>query len=628
QEEQFSSNLEVINSYSQGSVAGSYVVRSGDSLQGIAQNLWGDSGLWYKLAEANGLSGAASLFEGQTLRLPAGVMRNTYNASSVTPYNPAETLGDVTPSTPQAVPPKKQKCGVFGQILLVIIAVVVTAIAPFNAPGWIGLALNAAAGSVVSQVVGVATGIQEKFDWKGVALAAITAGVSGGVSKVPALSGGTTAFSRFVQAGVRGAATSAFSQGIGVALGLQDKFSWAGVAAAGVGGAVGQFGAEKFPGGIKYDLKGRLVEGSKTSLLNDVLSTGASLIANATTRTLIEGTDFGDNVIAALPDSLGSLVGRQIGGAIKAALEKKNAQVEPLVIKPINDKIEVDLSRAALDPVTAKLPPAGQQNLQNGPSNLNAAMQLLALTSEGEDFQFRMQAVGVETAMRRRDLATIAGAPSNGESPNTGPNWPFGEFENSGKLSDIAKRPFGFAYAAAEEVWRGMEGGFGGGALISRTASLSGRILASAKPAGPRVVSVRGVVELDEFRRLNVLDPAIAKLRPGEASAAVELQQVFRGRLERLTVNNGADFVFVSGPQAGKTVDFLLTPSTIKEAIAINKFFVKNADRFSTQLGAHLSKADIVPIDSRFLTPQNQRVLMDIVGRQVAANRSRVVIIR
>jgi hypothetical protein len=32
QEEQFSSNLKVINSYSQGSVAGSYVVRAGDSL--------------------------------------------------------------------------------------------------------------------------------------------------------------------------------------------------------------------------------------------------------------------------------------------------------------------------------------------------------------------------------------------------------------------------------------------------------------------------------------------------------------------------------------------------------------------------------------------------------------------
>ena len=35
QEEQFSSNLEVINSYSQSSVAGSYEVRSGYSLQAI-----------------------------------------------------------------------------------------------------------------------------------------------------------------------------------------------------------------------------------------------------------------------------------------------------------------------------------------------------------------------------------------------------------------------------------------------------------------------------------------------------------------------------------------------------------------------------------------------------------------
>jgi hypothetical protein len=312
----------LINSYSQGSVAGSYVVRSGDSLQGIAQNLWGDSGLWYKLAEANGLSGAASLFEGQTLRLPAGVMRNTYNASSVTPYNPAETLGDVTPSTPQAVPPKKQKCGGFGQILLAVIAIAITVIAPFGG-GIIGGALNAAAGSVVSQVVGVATGIQEKFDWKGVATAFISGGVSGGLSGVSALNSGTTTLARVFQAGVRGAATSAISQGIGMALGLQDKFSWAGVAAAGVGGAVGQFGAEKFPGGIKYNKDGTVLKGSKTTLLNDVLSTGASLIANATTRTLIEGTDFGDNVIAALPDSLGGLVGRRIGGAIRTRLDSR-----------------------------------------------------------------------------------------------------------------------------------------------------------------------------------------------------------------------------------------------------------------------------------------------------------------
>ena len=354
QEEQFSSNLEVINSYSQGSVAGSYVVRSGDSLQAIAQNLWGDSGLWYKLAEANGLSGAASLFEGQTLRLPAGVMRNTYNASSVTPYNPAETLGDVTPSTPQAVPPKKQKCGGFGQILLVIIAVVVTVVSHGAAAGFaaniLGLsgttlavaggAMAAAAGSVVSQLVGVATGIQEKFDWKGVALAAISGGVGGGLGQVAALNGGLSTATRAFQAGVRGALGSAISQGIGVALGLQDKFSWAAVAAAGVGGAVGQFGAEKFPGGVKYTAEGKLVEGSKATLWNETLSTGASLIANATTRTLIEGTDFGDNVIAALPDSLGGFVGRRIGGAIQDGI-RRNQRIDGLVAETGRSRSEV-----------------------------------------------------------------------------------------------------------------------------------------------------------------------------------------------------------------------------------------------------------------------------------------------
>jgi hypothetical protein len=33
------------------------------------------------LAEANGLSGGSALSEGQTLRLPASVMKNTHNAA-------------------------------------------------------------------------------------------------------------------------------------------------------------------------------------------------------------------------------------------------------------------------------------------------------------------------------------------------------------------------------------------------------------------------------------------------------------------------------------------------------------------------------------------------------------------
>ena len=122
----FADSSDAINSYSQGSSAGGYTVRSGDTLAGIAQNLWGDAGLWYKLAQANGLSGSASLTAGTVLMLPAGVVRSTYNASTLTPYNPAEAIGDLTPSTPTPQAPKKNKCGVFGLVLLAVIAIAVT----------------------------------------------------------------------------------------------------------------------------------------------------------------------------------------------------------------------------------------------------------------------------------------------------------------------------------------------------------------------------------------------------------------------------------------------------------------------------------------------------------------------
>ena len=42
-----------------------------------------------------------------------------------------------------------------------------------------------------------------------------------------------------VEAGLQAAAGSAITQGIGLVTGLQDRFSWAGVAAAGVGAGVG-----------------------------------------------------------------------------------------------------------------------------------------------------------------------------------------------------------------------------------------------------------------------------------------------------------------------------------------------------------------------------------------------------
>ena len=137
-----------------------------------------------------------------------------------------------------------------------------------------------AAGSIASQAVGVATGIQEKFSWKGVALAGISGGVGGGVAGAVA----------------RGAIGNAATQGVALATGLQRKFDWAGVAAGGAaGGAIGAVRLGGFGGSL--------------------LSGAAGAIAGGAARGLIDGTSFGDNVLATLPDVIGSTIGNAIAGA-------------------------------------------------------------------------------------------------------------------------------------------------------------------------------------------------------------------------------------------------------------------------------------------------------------------------
>jgi YD repeat-containing protein len=296
----FDLSLDPINSYNQGSVGNSYTVRTGDTLPGIAAQLWGDSSLWYRLAEANGMTAANALVEGQRLIVPSGVMKSQHNASTFKPYNPSEVLGDTSPVTtqPRTQAKKGGKCGIFGQILLAVIAVAITVVLPIAAPAtfggvWGGIGA-AVIGNVVSQGVGVATGIQDKFSWKSVALAAISAGVSGGIG-----ADGLDLFgkinSKVLQGALNGAVSSAVSQGIGVATGLQDKFDWVGVAAAGVGGGVGAWAAGKTQGWNKYASK--------------IATTGASALAQAATRSVLEGTSFGVNLVAALPSTIAAMVG-------------------------------------------------------------------------------------------------------------------------------------------------------------------------------------------------------------------------------------------------------------------------------------------------------------------------------
>ncbi|WP_448661573.1 GH-E family nuclease [Sphingomonas sp. CJ20] len=340
---EFANSYDPINSYSQGSSSGSYTVRAGDTLQGIALSIYGDSNLWYRIAEANGLTGASALIEGRTLRLPSGVVKTGYNASSLKPYNPGEAIGDVTPSTPQPQQAKKNKCGVFGAIILAVVAIAVTVVTAGAALAAAGLATSvgagigavvggggliaaagvagglaigagaAAIGSIVSQGIGVATGIQDKFSWKAVGMAAIGSLVSGGLNE--AFGGGG-----IIGAAARGAAGSAITQGIGVATGLQDKFSWAGVAAAGVGAAVG-YQAGKWMG-----VEPISQNNSVGNYLVNFAQGAASTIANAATRSAIEGTSFGDAVVAALPDVIAQTIGDILFNGVTSNKEQARIQ--------------------------------------------------------------------------------------------------------------------------------------------------------------------------------------------------------------------------------------------------------------------------------------------------------------
>lgn len=372
-----------------------YTVRGGDTLAGIAAQIWGDASLWYKLAEANGLSANSGLSEGQQLRVPPGVFRAHLNAATFIPYDAAAFIGptDVGPVYPK--PQNRDGCGVIGALLLAVVAVAVTAVvggpvtsffskllgatsttasagaiaAAKVGGGVIGGAVAGAAGSVASQGVGLATGLQDKFSWNSVGLAAIGGGIGGGLQGGGVF--GTATGKLFTKgaigirngildAAVRGTVSSALTQGIGVATGMQDKFSWAGVVGAGLGAGIGHW----IGGGLAATN-----EAGGNTMANHLrhLGTGAaSALANAGARSVIEGTDFGDNVLAALPDVIGQTIYNMIAHGVRA--EPVRQAAAPQIAYDMSGLFDGDevAGSAAADFVVTDLQPSPDDRLFQG----------------------------------------------------------------------------------------------------------------------------------------------------------------------------------------------------------------------------------------------------------------------
>ncbi|WP_231590890.1 hypothetical protein [Grimontia sp. AD028] len=217
---------------SAGQQPGTYTVGANDTLQRIAQLVYGDSRYWYLIADANGISPTEPLTEGKLLVIPNQHTQTFNGAESFKPYNESEVLGNVNPD-PIALPPPKKSCNPIAMIVMVVVAVVVT-IYTAGAAATLFAGGSLTAGGVGAAGVGALGGV-----------------AAGGA--VVTTAGVTTSLGALGLAGaaaIGGAVGSAASQLVGKGLGVVDDFSWEQVAlggltaaaASGIGGALGEYG--------------------------------------------------------------------------------------------------------------------------------------------------------------------------------------------------------------------------------------------------------------------------------------------------------------------------------------------------------------------------------------------------
>ncbi|MGY8627963.1 LysM peptidoglycan-binding domain-containing protein [Chromobacterium violaceum] len=362
----FDQNYEPIGPNYPAQAPGSVTAREGDTLQVIAANLWGDRSLWYLLADANGLAGTETLKAGQVLRVPNKVSNFHNNSATYRVYSPGEAIGDVTPTLPEPPPPPPPPggggCGGFGAIFVAVVAVVAVvftagALAPILAPalassagimasgmavltsaGSLGALAAAgiagAVGSIVSQGVAMAMGMQDKFSWGQVGLSAFTTAATAGLAGGPATS--SFAGKELGATVARTMAVNAATQGVAMATGMQKSFSWTSVAASGV--------AAWATYGIKPNVE--------TDPLANIGYGTMRGMAGGTIQSVL-GNDHQPNWSSLAASSFGSAVGDQVAGSLQAA-ERDRFSKADVARGLFSDNEAYDLKPPVADDATAR----------------------------------------------------------------------------------------------------------------------------------------------------------------------------------------------------------------------------------------------------------------------------------
>lgn len=435
----FDENYQPINSLYPTAAPGSYIVKAGDTLQGIAAALWGDSAMWYLLADANGLAPNQPLIANTVLTVPNKVTNIHNNASTFKPYDAGSAMGNTSPTVPEPPPPPSAKkgCGGFVKVLAVVVAVIVTiytagaaaaamsatlstggaigatmsaglsvlggtAIGGLGAGALVGAAaIGGAVGSIASQGVMIAGGLQAGFDWKGVAAgalgSAVTAGLAGAsgvgglLSKVEKVAGG------FGRAAASGALNSAVTGGLSSVLDL-GSFSWKDVAISAISSGVG-FAAEEGIGRLQYGGKqwswlsqdGTLQTAARNNDWGKTLVRGfGSGLASGATSAAARGNLSSEVLMRVGLDALGNTVGALV------SQQTANRSSVPDALRQADSATLMEMDRLA-------------RNAGRAPESLNASeLDVLARAAE-TGMESGQELTSSEITARTRDYLSIVG---------------------------------------------------------------------------------------------------------------------------------------------------------------------------------------------------------------------------
>ena len=370
--------------YLAGNTHGTYTVLGGETLADVAQSIYGDSSLWYVIADTNALTqGPADRFSsqeaGRSLRIPANDQQLRNNSTTFQPYNPTEVIGDLTPD-PTILPPPKKSCNPIAIIIIVVVAVVLTVVTAGAAAAAIGAAVPALAGttaaavggafvggvvgSLGSQVAGVALGVSDGINLRQAFASGLTGAFTAGIGAALSSSGSVFATQGVLNTAgkvVQGASSVIAGSVANKIAGLDSGFSWRAVAAGAVSGGL-SIGDST---GIKGISDSSFIEGFSNAAVSSVARKAAGLDQGRSDGEILADA-FGNGLASSLSANFklyerGRDIGNRLSGKATdgevARLEAFQGQVADQMQQEIENRITTDLlvkSAAIQDAISTK----------------------------------------------------------------------------------------------------------------------------------------------------------------------------------------------------------------------------------------------------------------------------------